>query len=166
MVGPPQAPPSTPVGCRQRIVSLELCRQLRRTRFIHWLSASTEALLAAETRSGRELAVAIIHRVPAGLDAAHFGSVFVDVVGTGHCGSCSCRIEHAFNGSLLSIGGMRASSARRHIWTRVLKGPAPNANNLEFCCACRWHWCCCLFRTETSVRPRFMGTIEQDTACH
>ena len=40
--------------------------------------------------------------------------------------------------------------------------PAPNANNSLFSCACRWHWCCCLYGTETSVCPRFMGTVGQD----
>ena len=31
-------------------------------------------------------------------------------------------------------------------------------------CACRWQRCCCLYGTETSACPRFMGTIGQDTA--
>src|SRR6476620_5474161 len=30
--------------------------------------------------------------------------------------------------------------------------------------ACRWQRCCCLYGTETSACPRFMGTIGQDTA--
>jgi hypothetical protein len=47
---------------------------------------------------------------------------------------------------------------------RVLMTPAPNSNNLEFSCACRWHRCCCLYRTETSVCPRFMGTVGQDAS--
>ena len=42
--------------------------------------------------------------------------------------------------------------------------PAPNANNSVFFCACRWQRCCCLYGTETSACPRFMGTIGQDTA--
>jgi hypothetical protein len=31
----------------------------------------------------------MVHRVPAGLDAAHVGFIFIDVVGNGHCGAPS-----------------------------------------------------------------------------
>ena len=48
--------------------------------------------------------------------------------------------------------------------TRVPMAPAPNANNSVFFCACRWQRCCCLYGTETSACPRFMGTIGQDAA--
>jgi hypothetical protein len=41
-------------------------------------------------RPGRKVAV-VIHRVPAGLDAAHVGFVFTDVMGNGHCGARACR---------------------------------------------------------------------------
>jgi hypothetical protein len=37
-----------------------------------------------------------------------------------------------------------------------------NVSKFKCYSAYRRHWCCCLHRTETSVRPRFMGTIGQD----
>src|ERR1700730_4498369 len=37
----------------------------------------------------QEVAV-VLHRVPAGLDAAHVGFAFTDVMGKGHCGVRTC----------------------------------------------------------------------------
>jgi hypothetical protein len=50
------------------------------------LSDSVDAFLAAGKRSRRKVAI-ILHRVPAGLDAAHVGFIFTDVMGSGHCGT-------------------------------------------------------------------------------
>ena len=49
-------------------------------------SDSHDAFLEAGKKSRGEVAV-ILNRVPAGLDAAHVGFVFTDVVGSGHCGA-------------------------------------------------------------------------------
>jgi len=44
----------------------------------------------------------------------------------------------------LSNGGARAKvTARNHMDADSLLAPTPNAINFEFCCACRWHRCCC-----------------------
>jgi len=50
------------------------------------LCDSREAFLEARKRSGGEVAV-ILDCVPAGLDAAHVGFIFTDVIGSGHCGT-------------------------------------------------------------------------------
>jgi len=47
---------------------------------------SVDAFLAAEKRSRRKVAV-VFNRVPAGLDAAHVGFIFTDVVESGHRGT-------------------------------------------------------------------------------
>jgi len=49
------------------------------------LSNSLDAFLAAGERPRREVAV-ILHRIPAVLNAAHIGFVFIDVMGRGHPG--------------------------------------------------------------------------------
>jgi hypothetical protein len=72
--------PLTPdVGREQSEFSsaLETRRPVRR------LSDSRDASLEAGKGSRREVAV-ILNRVPAGLDAAHVGFVFIDVMGSGH----------------------------------------------------------------------------------
>src|ERR1700675_4531014 len=58
--------------------------QLGRHRPVRRLSYSLDALLAADKRSGKDVAVTL-DRVPAGLDAAHVGFVFTDVMGSYHC---------------------------------------------------------------------------------
>jgi hypothetical protein len=50
---------------------------------IRRLSDSRDASLEAGKGSRREVAV-ILNPVPAGLDAAHVGFVFIDVMGNGH----------------------------------------------------------------------------------
>jgi hypothetical protein len=50
------------------------------------LSRSVDAFLSAGKRSTRKAAV-VLNRVPAGLDAAHVGFIFTDVMGSGHCGT-------------------------------------------------------------------------------
>jgi hypothetical protein len=57
--------------------------KLRRYRLVRRSSDSLDAFLKAGKRSRREVAV-ILNPVPAGLDAAHVGSVFADVMGSGH----------------------------------------------------------------------------------
>ena len=57
--------------------------QFRRHRIVRRLSDSLDALLAAGKRSGKDVAVTL-NRVPAGLDAAHVGFVFTDVMGSDH----------------------------------------------------------------------------------
>ena len=53
------------------------------------MSDPRDAFLEAGKRSRREIAV-ILNRVPARLDAAHVGFVFIDVMGSGHCGAPVC----------------------------------------------------------------------------
>jgi len=58
----------------------------RERRAILWLTSrsdSRDAFLKAEKRSRREVAV-ILNRVPDGLDAAHIGFGFIDVMGNDH----------------------------------------------------------------------------------
>ena len=43
-------------------------------------------------------------------------------------------------------------------------GTRANRKQFGVFCACRWQRCCCLYGTETSACPRFMGTVGQDTA--
>jgi hypothetical protein len=68
---------------------LQLRLQFRRRRPVRRLSDSLDALLAAGKRSGKDVAVTL-DRVPAGLDAAHVGFVFADVMGSDHCQVLLC----------------------------------------------------------------------------
>jgi hypothetical protein len=70
------------VGREQSEFSLALAA-IRRRRPVRWLSDPRDAGLEAGKGSRREVAV-ILNRVPAGLDAAHVGFVFIDVMGNGH----------------------------------------------------------------------------------
>jgi len=57
--------------------------QLLRRHLVRWLRHSEEALVAAGKRPGRKIAV-VVHRVPAGLDAAHLGIIVVDEMRNSH----------------------------------------------------------------------------------
>ena len=75
--------PLTPdVGREQSEFSSALAAT-RRRRSVRWLSDPHDASLEAGKGSRREVAV-ILNHVPAGLDAAHVGFVFIDVMGNGH----------------------------------------------------------------------------------
>ena len=52
--------------------------------YVLGLSNSPDALLEAEKRTRREVAV-VLDSVPTRLDAAHVRFVFIDVMGNGHC---------------------------------------------------------------------------------
>jgi hypothetical protein len=52
-------------------------------RLVSWLGDTLEAFSVAEKRSSREIAD-LVHRIPAGLNAANVGYNFINVVGNGH----------------------------------------------------------------------------------
>jgi hypothetical protein len=59
----------------------------------------------------------MVHRVPAGLDAAHVGFIFIDVVGNGHCGAPSSGTISQSGLSmpiLFPIPSLVAGSSRDH----------------------------------------------------
>ena len=66
-----------------------LSLQFRRHRTVRRLRYFLDALLAAGKGSGKDVAVTL-DRVPAGLDAAHVGFVFADVMGSDHCQLLLC----------------------------------------------------------------------------
>jgi hypothetical protein len=53
---------------------------------VFWLNDAPQTFRVAGKRSRREISE-IIHRVPAGLDAAHVGYNFINVLGRVHYGS-------------------------------------------------------------------------------
>ena len=73
-------------GCRYGGFSVRPSLQFRLPGLVGALSDSLEAFIKTEKGSRREVAV-ILNHVPAGLDAAHVGVVFADVMRSGHCGA-------------------------------------------------------------------------------
>jgi hypothetical protein len=73
----------TPDVGRERSEFSSALAATRRRRPVRRLSDSRDASLVAGKGSRREVAV-ILNRVPPGLDAAHVGFVFIDVMGNGH----------------------------------------------------------------------------------
>ncbi len=102
-------------------------------RSVHWLSVSAEAFLVAGKGPGREVAV-VLHRVPAGLDAAHVGLIFTDVMGNGHCGARTCMALAFLMRWICTASRAGAASGSRCSCTR-----SRTQLYLGWYCACRRH---------------------------
>jgi hypothetical protein len=79
----------------------------------------------------------MVHRVPAGLDAAHVGFIFIDVVGNGHCGAPSRGMISQPGLSmpiLFPIPNLVAGSSRGHHGCASSTGALPQGERKTFTC--------------------------------
>jgi hypothetical protein len=79
----------------------------------------------------------MVHRVPTGLDAAHVGFIFIDVVGNGHCGAPSRGMISQPGLSmpiLFPILNLVAGSSRGHHGCASSTGALPQGERKTFTC--------------------------------
>jgi len=124
--------------------------QRRRHRPVGRMSYSLDALLTAGKRPGKDVAVTL-DRVPAGLDAAHVGFVFTDVMGSDHCQVLLCATGRR---------PRRSDGGRIHDRARL---PKPQSLLQVLCLPTAP--VLLIGKTETSAGLDFTGSFQTRTAC-